>query len=440
MHQTLNILTWQQLNDDTGGDNNKDINEAWVSLVSTTTGLLTGTAGVISADLSDYTLAQGGPKWVNGSDGTWIAYSRRPGADIDDGPPGPRRTVGFRKYNSSLCQGTNPATCFEPQDQIPQPQNETSCEIRAVVYTSEAEGLQYPGTVVYSYRELGGSCSSTPENSLHWASLDDWDGQTGSELVFNDATANWGRISEITEGNYDGLYILTTTKDANDVDQVTLISVTNPNDVRVITGDGTEESDAYDPGWNQNKFTPIAWHDPETGDDMIVMRQSFPNVSDASEIAIWRKTGILPWRHYLTLTPEDIGEEDLDVLLSPEPFVFNGESYLVLSSADNLTIDQKTDGNIWVVRLAPGFPKGSVDWSRRVNTRVSPQVVRKRVEGEVFFLTGTPDDRPVIYYSMLEDVIADNGLNCSYLDTAALENSTLRKAEVCPPGVDDGPC
>ena len=61
-------------------------------------------------------------------------------------------------------------------------------------------------------------------------------------------------------------------------------------------------------------------------------------------------------------------------------------------------------------------------------------------EGEVFFLTGTSDDRPVVYYSMLENTDDDDGLNCDYNDAQTLENSTLRKAEVCPPGVDDDPC
>jgi hypothetical protein len=143
--------------------------------------------------------------------------------------------------------------------------------------------------------------------------------------------------------------------------------------------------------------------------------------------------------HYLTLTPEDIGEEDLDVVLSPEPFVFDDESYIVFSTSDDLFIDNKTDGNIWVARLAHGSPP-SIDWSRQVNTRVGSQQVRRRVEGEVYILPDGDPVRPVIYYSMLEHAGQDNLVNCNYEDAQGFEVNTLRKAEVCPPSVDGGPC
>jgi hypothetical protein len=240
------------------------------------------------------------------------------------------------------------------------------------------------------------------------------------------------------------LYLITTTEDGDDVAQVTIVSLEDPQEVDIVTGESDDQLSTYDPGHDQNKFTPIVWHDPVTDDDLLIMRQSFPEATEASEIAIWRKTGINAWVHYLTLTPEDIGEEDLDVILSPEPFVFDDQSYIVFSTSDDLFIDNKTDGNIWVARLANGNPPSiGVDWSRQVNTRPtspSPQAVRRRIEGEVYILTDGSPVRPIIYYTMIEDRINDDDINCDYFSAQGLENNTLRRAEVCPPTVSGGPC
>jgi hypothetical protein len=450
IHQNLNIMVWQQLNDDEGSDDIKDINEAVVQYVDPETGQFTGNAGVISADVASYDKSQAGPKFANGSDGVWLAFSRRPGAIVDEAPPPANRTVGMMKYNPPTCGIQNPAGCFHDQIQIPLSENEEFCVVRASVYTTEEEDLDdEPAAAAYQYREVNTSpCPDPPgqeEKGLRWDNLEEWDGQAGNETSYSEPTAPWGRIEKVTEGNDAGLWVVTTTDDVNDVAQVTLVRLDNPGTVVVVTGNDDNQDPDYDPGYAQKKFNPIIWHDPNTTDDLLVMRQSAATSPTESEIAVWRKSGNNDWLHHFTFTPEEIGDGDLPFALSPEPFVWDGRSYIVFSTADALNFDMQDDGNMWVVRLDwdPLYPSGgeaSIDWSRQVNIRPGGQEARRRLEGEVYVLTEGDPVRPVIYYSMFENQFLDDEI-CDYdEDTQSFEVSTLHIAEVCPPGLTDPPC
>jgi hypothetical protein len=376
--------------------------------------------------VSAYQYSQAGPKFSNGNDGSehevYVVYSRRPAGGED-----PPRSAAFVRYDAGAtgCSASNLAACFADAGEVPTEQPQT----RAIVYSTEEEALDSaPAKAVYRHRD---TAANPPVNELCWIDLEEWLDDSGSETCYAEDSVEWGRIKDI-----DGeLWVVTTIEDGHGRAQAALVSVEDPQVVETLTGGITGAG--ADPNYAATKFNPITWYDPAMETHMRVVRQHDLN-AEQSDIAIWRQEQIIGqgtvWVHHRSFSAEDIGEDmelepPLVFSLSPEPFVWEGRSYIALSTADALTIDAATDGNIWIVRVP--MDNEVLGYSRRVNERSeNPEDNRRRVEAESYVLEdaqGNPAE-PVIYYSLWED--EDDTGNCQYpTGTAALERLTLHRAE-----------
>ncbi len=194
---------------------------------------------------------------------------------------------------------------------------------------------------------------------------------------------------------------------------------------------------------------------------MIVARQNRTEtvmgtpMTTATDLTVFYYSSSLgEWQHWITLDADDVGDDSTErpYLLSPEVFVFDGDSYLLFSSAAELTFGDALeggtqDGNIWVVKLSDDLSDvdgDAVAWSRQVNTRPTGEEARIRAEGEEYFVEsdGSNDARPVIYYSWLEDFNEPTSEGyCAYgTNVPDRMRFTLRLAELCPPGVTGPIC
>jgi hypothetical protein len=414
-----NLMVWQEITQLVK-------NSAHAQRLNQSTGDLVGASGQIAADVSAYLFSQAGPKFSNGraqnQDELYVVFSKRP-----VGQEEPDRSVGFVKYNESAFGCTTDITaCFQEGGENHAYQPET----RAIVYSTEEEDMDTePARAIYRYRNEPDNAD--PINKLCWIDLNEWlPDDDGPETCFENDTVEWGRIKEI-----DGeQWIVTTIIDNTQKMQVVLVDLDNPNGP---TGLIRITGLTNDPARFSDKFNPMTWYDPATQSYMLVLRQNYLNVQH-SDIAIWQRQPNGQWTHFLTFNAVDIGEEMSDThrktfLLSPEPFVWGGRSYILFSSSDSLQQSTANDGNIWIMRV-PTSPSEEIDFSRRLNDRPEGgQDERRRFEAESFVLrttVGAPIT-PVVYYSMWEDE-EDDGVNCEYSTgdpVAPFEFHTLRRAE-----------
>ena len=316
--------------------------------------LIEDTDGVLAEDLASYMLSNAGPKFATGVDASeqpeiLLAYTRAVGSDL---------VAGLRKYDPTAgdCEfGTEPAdNCFPTPDlngQIPDT-GDIGDEDRSFVYTTEEEALDYRAYAIYNFQDAG-----TPAlNGLRWAVAADWL-PTGSEgeSAFVDSEVHWARLGELKTGSgaNDRLLKAVTTYDAGGTwTQVFLHDVADPDNVdpiQVTSGAGV-------------KFNPYVFFNADPDDvydtNMVVFRKTPASNPLQSDIVIWYETspGSDTWQQFMTITAEDLGEDDEDrnFLLSPETFTYNGKTYVIFSSSDTQTVSSQTDGNIWIARVKTG--------------------------------------------------------------------------------------
>lgn len=383
-HEDLFMVTYQHIDVQPGPVVTQQARVQWVSK---TDGTLLNVPGVMAIDLNTYGESQAGPKFANGNDGTFIAYSRRVGA---------QRTVGLRKYNPAggcVFGFGSPLNCFLTASVVPA--NPINSQLRAIVYTSEEESYNYaPAKTVYHYTALG---SGT--NQLRFTDIATWFPGPGTEAPPITADPpQWGRIQEYRDAsNNKQLWISTVQKDAG-VDRIKLINT------------ATGASQWVTPTVNTfAKFNPFLFYDPTTQTNLVVIRSNENVATPAtSNIEIWQENprgsqvwGSVPYQSIAAtdlLNPDGSDESPRPFLLSPETFVASDKAYVVFSSADELKVDMQMDGNIWVAKV--GAPVSAV----RVNTRLaSPDDQRIRVEGEIYFGTTLTPGIPVVYYSQIAD-------------------------------------
>lgn len=137
---------------------------------------------------------------------------------------------------------------------------------------------------------------------------------------------------------------------------------------------------------------------------MIVSRYEPPEGGRSDIEIYWEDPfGSGTWSLFRRYAFVDINEDARPFLVSPEAFVWEGISYIVFSSSDELEVALQTDGNIWVIEvLQEGDPNDDELTAIRVNDREFGE--RPRNEGEVFFKFGGP----VIYYMYLRDDLDDD--------------------------------
>jgi hypothetical protein len=416
--ERANLMVWQEIDSQVQ-------NYARAQMVNPADGSLLGSSERIAADVSAYLFAQAGPKFSNGHTGLahelHVVYSKRP---YEFGNPGTDRSMAFVKYKATAlgCDEDNIDLCFLDGGEKPTMQPQT----RAIVYSTEEEELNTdPARAIYRYRDE--TLPEEPINKLCWVDLKELlPDDDAPEACYEEPSVEWGRIKEI-----DGeQWIVTTILDEATMKmQVVLVELADPDNVVPITG-----GLGHDPQRWWAKFNPITWYDPATDSYMLVLRQTRPN-EEESDIAIWQRQTDGTWDPFISFGADDIQENFDDdfpktFCLSPEPFVWEGRSYIAFSTSDALQVSMANDGNIWIAKV-PVTNSGGLNESRRVNTRIPPQDARRRFEAETFILRDMENNpiTPVIYYSMWE-VPGDDDINCDYTGDpkAPFEFHTLHRA------------
>lgn len=377
LDQGHRVMTWQ--------DTSVVPNRAMAVRVPITTGIPVGTTYVVGTDVSDYILTQAGPKFANGIDGTYIAYTK--------GISGLRHIAHFKLVPPPDCSNPDPAGCFIEGGTIIPPAN----QIYSTVYTTEEETLDFGNAmVVYRWTSLTGS----PPPELRWRGV----AGTPAEDSLPDPTAPFGRIQSIKDADHnDHLFMAATVTKPDDGDgeddQVVIVDATDPTaqPITITSEDGKH--------WN-----PFIWFDHVRDKNMMVVRYEPPLGGQRDIKVLQQQTlgDLNSWVTVRTYTSADIGEPPtMPYLLSPEAFMWKGKSYLLFSSSNDPGAFEQEDANIWVVEV-----KGSGSFFfDRVNDRPPGFEARPRFEAEVFFKQGAA----VIFYNYKRIVGSDPGL-CAYMD------------------------
>jgi hypothetical protein len=110
-----------------------------------------------------------------------------------------------------------------------------------------------------------------------------------------------------------------------------------------------------------NKTDPNGWFAPEYAGEMLIAA-----VLDHEAIAVYKDNGDVFWERIITI---EIPEESLlDTVASPEPFVFNGKSYLSLTVKDN----GESVSEIWIMGIDGTYKENCGDGTplRRMDPEV----------------------------------------------------------------------
>ncbi|MCB9681042.1 MAG: hypothetical protein H6733_06175 [Alphaproteobacteria bacterium] len=221
----------------------------------------------------------------------------------------------------------------------------------------------------------------SPEGIGPFGSLDDldpdprviakgYDAATGvTGLIWHDVLSTDGGILPLSVADSrwvpDLRSVVGIRRDAASVPQVAMYDIDADTTEIISTGD-------------QPARNPICWFAPEYGGDLLCSASHLEPAGHEQVLRIHRLQAGGTW------TTWDIrGPAGFPFIVSPEPFVYNGASYIVFVATRDYNTN--SDGHIYLARVEPGgLPP----------RRVSGNGMKTRRDPE-FFLTGT---RPVVFY------------------------------------------
>ena len=134
-----------------------------------------------------------------------------------------------------------------------------------------------------------------------------------------------------------------------------------------------------------------AWRAPELGGQTALLAATANPSANRIDLVVWRPDGVggwVEWTRIVTIHPL------LPNLGSPEPFVVNGRSYVLLSSAAEPTPHLTAPSVIWIASIDPYLPPEQ-QVRRVVSQEFVPDEVTPKADPEYAIL---PDGSVKIYY------------------------------------------
>ncbi|MCB0689530.1 MAG: hypothetical protein KDC53_23485, partial [Saprospiraceae bacterium] len=143
---------------------------------------------------------------------------------------------------------------------------------------------------------------------------------------------------------------------------------------------------------NLRYISIAAWNAPELDGTTALL--STVNTADEDEIyvKVWRQDtngNWIDWTEIHSFIPE---LPDLD---SPEPFVYKGRSYLLITSRTALSQNLSTESVIWVATIDPSLPSDQKIEQQIISQEYMPNAISVKADPEVLV---TPNDGVWIYY------------------------------------------
>ena len=304
--------------------------EIWIGALDPATGLFAGGDGLdqrVSPSATPLDQARNGPEYGVDADGTAIYFNRT----APDGAIEVWRAEADGSGGFSLAQISPPGL-----DRInPLPRRDRAADAVHVAYARLEPGG--PPCVI-------GTLVSLNED-------------TGAETGLTPARQGFAGFRWISEG---GLLAFTVA-DGPEEGQIALFDA-DAGATRVITDDAGV------------KFDPYPWSAPEHGGTTMISA-----IVDQSDVALYRDQGAAGFERVATLSPPP--ESGLQFIQSPEPFVYQGRSYIILTVKDDPggIATAVADAQIWIYGIEAG-PDGAAAVRLRCDDGASNRI---RSEGEV---------------------------------------------------------
>ena len=337
-------VTWQDENDN-----------LWVASVNSNTGDI----DIGNAQMLDRRLAPNepiesgnatgnGPEWVYTNEGSQILYTRQVGQ------LGPRnwRVAVARKTGSGWEAGLLNA-----------PGGRAPFFRRGQVVGGAPDGTKLPGDpgplINYYFVDTSG------QRTLMWLPLNN----PGDAGVTPFQFSSFGRWVE-------GEHLLVSTVTVSTIDQVVLFNPTNPEDFTQLTFDR-----------DFAKVQPEMWRAPEFGRRVFCALESPGRRRPPTQVGVYWEEANGTWTKIKTIIPP--ADRNFPIIHSPEHFVFEGKSYLVMAMKGS---SRREGTEIWIagidpredfyLRLAgPELGVGSTDPEYLITTGANPRVLIYLAQG-----------------------------------------------------------
>lgn len=198
--------------------------------------------------------------------------------------------------------------------------------------------------------------TSNEQNGVSWR---EWNSAATERTFFNAGTSGGRWIPNQNK-------FVAPVKDEQGITQIAIVDTDNESVTQI----------SFD---SRNKFAFIAWHAPEF--DGIAISA----LIDGQSVGVWTQVEDT-WQQVLELSAPSV----FDFASSPEPFVYNGRSYIAMIAAEGIGYPgfpyvPNSQSEVWVLGLEGGF-------ARRVDDGTSNV---RRVEPEPFIT----DNGPIIYFN-----------------------------------------
>lgn len=300
-------------------------NELWVADIDMDTGALTPTNGkgtLIDTNVAPLTSTLNGPEWAFGLAGSWIVYT-------DQSVFGYNIAAARQKRTGEWIVG-----------------GLKNSLLRSVPLGTPNTNTNKAAKTVY-FRH-------NPQNDsryLAWRNINNPD----TEGVFADETTSSARWVE-------DLPLIVFTAKRDGFKQVILFDTENMQPSQLT----------FDP---TNKYLPYIWMAPEYGELLMMV------MLDKTDIGVYRQVGSAWDLIYLFKLPTT-----KPFVHSPEPFVYNGQSYILMVAADQLGAGGSFPGmpvgptEIWIAGVDSSQP-----FFRRID---DPGYEANRLDPEIYITTG----------------------------------------------------
>lgn len=143
---------------------------------------------------------------------------------------------------------------------------------------------------------------------------------------------------------------------------------------------------------NLRYISIAAWNAPELDGATALLSTVSTADEDEVYIKVWRQDTNgkwIDWTEIHSFIPE---LPDLD---SPEPFVYKGRSYLLITSRTALSQNLSTESVIWVATIDPSLPSDQKIGQQIISQEYIPDAISVKADPEVLI---TPNDGVWIYY------------------------------------------